>query len=191
MSVNNFATLLLIDVQQGLDDAWFGQRNNPQAEENIIRLLQHWRSQNWPVIHIQHASSNPQSPLHNSRPGYAHKPGCEPQAGEAHFVKSVNSAFIGTGLEQQLHNTGCKQLVVCGLTTEHCVSTSVRHAGNLGFTVVLAADATASFDSTDHNGKYFTAEQIHEISLATLNEEFCSIRSTDDLINSPQQTRNQ
>lgn len=191
MSVNIATTLLLIDVQQGLDDTWFGQRNNPQAEDNIIRLLQHWRSNNWPVIHIQHASSSPQSPLHNSKPGYALKPGCEPMADEMHFVKSVNSAFIGTGLEEQLHNTGSKQLVVCGLTTEHCVSTSVRHAGNLGFAVILAADATASFDSTDHNGEYFSAEQVYDISLATLNEEFCIIRSTHDLINPPQQTPNQ
>ena len=176
------ATLILIDVQQGLDDPWFGQRNNPHAEQNIARLLCHWRTESRPIVHIQHASVNPQSPLYPDRPGYQLKPGCEPIAGEAHRVKNVNSAFIGTELEKHLLDAGATSVVICGLTAEHCVSTSVRHACNLGLSVTLAADATASFDSTDHNGKDFTAEQVYDISLTTLNAEFCRILTTSDIL---------
>lgn len=175
-------TLLLIDVQQGLDDPWFGHRNNPAAEENILRLLTRWRQQQWPVVHVQHASINPLSPLHPEQPGYKLKDQTAPQADERCFVKQVNSAFIGTELEKHLNNTGTDTLVVCGLTAEHCVSTSVRHAGNLGFNVMLAADATASFDSTDHNGKHFPAQQVYDISLSTLNGEFCTVSATEEII---------
>jgi len=178
------ATLVLIDVQKGLDDPWFGQRNNLDAEKNIICLLTHWRSKRWPVVHVQHASVNPQSPLHRDLPGFSIKEECAPQSDEKHFVKQVNSAFIDTGLEKHLRDRGIEALVICGLTAEHCVSTSVRHAGNLGFRVTLASDATASFECTDHNGQHFTAVQIYDISLATLNEEFCCIRSTSDIVGS-------
>jgi len=183
-SIDKAATLILIDVQQGLDNPWFGQRNNPHAEDNIARLLNSWRTQQWPVAHVQHSSVNPQSPLYRDQPGYQLKQGCGPQEGEQHFVKQVNSAFVDTGLEQYLHSSDTKSLVICGLTAEHCVSTSVRHAANLGFDVVLAEDATASFDCTDHNGNYFGAEQVYSISLATLNEEFCTVRKTNAIIGS-------
>ncbi len=176
------ATLILIDVQKGLDDPWFGKRNNPDAEQNIVRLLTQWRAKLRPIIHLQHASVNPRSPLHPDRPGFQLKRGCEPLSGETQLVKNVNSAFIDTGLEQHLRDADATSVVVCGLTAEHCVSTSVRHASNLGFNVTLAADATASFDSTDHNGKYFTAEQVYDLSLATLNDEFCRIKSTSEIL---------
>ena len=115
--------------------------------------------------YTQHASVNPQSPLHPQRPGYKLKDQSALQADEPCFVKQVNSAFIETDLEKHLKSRGIDMLVICGLTAEHCVSTTVRHAGNLGFEVTLAADATASFDSTDHNGKHFSAQQVYDLSL--------------------------
>ncbi len=177
------ATLILIDVQQGLDNPWFGQRNNPDAEKNIAALLACWRSRGWLVVHVQHSSLNPKSPLHETQSGYRFKEEFAPWEGEMHFVKRVNSAFVNTGLGEFLQADDRKSLVFCGLTAEHCVSTSVRFAGNLGFDVTLASDATASFDCTDHNGKYFSADLVYHISLATLNEEFCSVASTADIIN--------
>lgn len=174
--------LLVIDVQQGLDDPYFGQRNNPEAEGNIARLLAAWRAQARPVIHIQHNSVNPNSPLRPGLPGNAIKDEARPLPGEPHFTKSANSAFIGTNLEEHLHAQGITALVVVGLTTEHCVSTSVRMAANLGFAVTLVSDATAAFGKVASNGVCYSADEIHNVNLASLEGEFCAVRSTDAVL---------
>jgi nicotinamidase-related amidase len=148
----------------------------------MARLLLAWRQTNRPVIHIQHLSTNPESPLRPGQPGCAFKPEAEPRAGERVFQKRVNSAFIGTGLESYLRDAGIDTLVMIGLTTDHCVSTSVRMAGNLGFRTYVVADATAAFACGDHEGRAFDADVVHAVSLATLHREFATVVRTDNLI---------
>ena len=174
--------MLVIDVQQGFDDPRWGRRNNPQAEENIARLISHWRSAGRPVIHVQHSSTDLDSPLRPEGPGFAFKDLAKPKQGEPVFQKNVNSAFIGTNLESYLHEKNIRYLVVVGLTTNHCVSTSVRMAGNLGFTTFVVSDATATFDRIDADGKVFTADQVHDVSLASLHDEFATVVKTEELL---------
>ncbi len=161
------AVLLIIDVQKGLDEPTWGNRNNPKAEENIVRLLTAWRQTNRPIFHVQHLSLSPNSPLRATHPGNAIKDAVKPQNGELLFQKHVNSAFIGTELEQQLRERGYDTLVIVGLTTPHCVSTTTRMAGNLGFRTFIVSDATAAFDIVGHDGRQYTAEEIHAVSLRT------------------------
>ena len=175
--------LLVIDVQKGFDDPSWGKRNNPHAESNIALLLSAWRRKQLPVIHIQHCSVQPDSPLRPNKPGNEFKEEALPIAGEERFTKTVNSAFIGTKLEQYLQDQRITDLVVVGLTTDHCVSTSTRMAGNLGFNVTLVSDATATFDRTGHDGVEYSAEDIHRIHLVSLNDEFCKVRSTEWVLN--------
>lgn len=179
--MNNTA-LLVIDVQKGLDNPALGERSNPQAEANIARLLAEWRQQNRPVIHVKHNSTNPNSKLRPELPGNAIKEEAKPLPDEPLFEKSVNSAFIGTHLEHYLREEEISDLVIVGLTAEHCVSTSVRMAANLGFDVTLVADATASHEKTGPDGTHFPADTIHTYSLATLEGEFCRVISTDELL---------
>jgi len=174
--------LIIIDVQKGFDEPAWGSRNNPQAEENILKLLQAWRRSERSIFHIQHMSTSLTSPLNPSRPGNAIKDAFLPLTGEPLIQKHVNSAFIGTDLEQRLREIGCKSLVIVGLTTPHCVSTTTRMAGNLGFETYLVADATTAFELTNHNGKTYSAEEIHAVTLATLNGEFATVMETDLLL---------
>ncbi|MBE9138569.1 cysteine hydrolase [Nodosilinea sp. LEGE 07088] len=174
--------LLIVDVQKGLDDPSLGRRNNPEAEANIALLLAAWRDRTWPIIHIRHCSVEPQSPLRPELPGNAYKDEVLPQPGEIEFTKTTNSAFIGTNLEGYLHEQGIGSLVVVGLTTDHCVSTTVRMAANLGFPVTLVADATATFERRGHDGTHYSADAMHDINLASLHHEFCTICSSQQVL---------
>ncbi len=176
-------TLLIIDVQKGFEDPCWGKRNNPDAESNIALLLSEWRRKGLPIIHIQHCSVEPNSPLRPDSPGNEFKEVALPINDEKIFTKTVNSAFIGTELEEYLRSHGINSLVVVGLTTDHCVSTTTRMAGNLGFEVTLVSDATATFDRLGHDGNEYLAEDIHRIHLASLNEEFCIVLSTAEVLN--------
>jgi nicotinamidase-related amidase len=182
---NTNPALILIDIQQGFDNIpyWGGERNNPNAEANARKLLDHWRANNLPLFHIQHCSTNPNSLLAESNPGNAHKEIVKPLPGEPVIKKSVNSSFIGTDLQQRLDAAKIDTVVIVGLTTEHCVSTTARMAGNFGYNTFVVADAVAAFSKTGINGEHYDAETIHLTALAMLNEEFATVLNTDDVIN--------
>ncbi len=173
--------LILVDIQQGLDDPWYGVRNNPDAERNAGRLLTLWREHGWPVVHIQHLSTNPESPLYPGKPGVPHKPEVTPLPGEPVMTKHVNSGFIGTNLEQWLRDHQIEDVVIAGLTTNHCVETTTRMAGNLGFNATLAHDACAAHDLAGLDGTHYTGEQVHAMSLANIASEFAEVRSTAEI----------
>jgi len=176
--------LILIDIQKGFDEEeyWGGNRNNKNAEENCSLILQKWREVNLPVFHIVHSSQNPISRLHESHPGFEIKDEVKPIKGEPVIKKDVNSAFIGTDLKERLDSQGINKLVIIGLTTNHCVSTTTRMAGNFGFDTLLISDATATFDRIGMNGERFDAEIIHQTTLANLNNEFAKVIDTEKLL---------
>jgi nicotinamidase-related amidase len=175
--------LILIDWQQGFDDLnYWGNRNNPDAEANGEKLLAHWRAKGWPVFHAKHNSTEPQSRLHPDHSGNAFKPGFEPRDGETVYGKNVNSALIGTELEADLRAQGISKLVLCGITTDHCVNTTTRMAANLGFEATIAADACATFDRGLPDGRTFPAELVHDVALSSLNDEFAAVKTVDEII---------
>jgi len=174
--------LLVIDVQQGMDNPRLGKRNNPNAEKKIADVIAAWRAAGKPVIHVQHDSVEPQSELRPDRPGNAVKPEAKPIEGEPIFRKNVNSAFIGTDLENYLRERGVENLVLVGLTTEHCISTTARMGANLGFGVTIVADATAAFEHKGYDGRQYTADEVHNVELANLNREFATIRESRDVV---------
>lgn len=182
---NTNPALILIDIQQGFDNIpyWGGERNNPDAETNARKLLDYWRANKLPLFHIQHCSANPNSMLAEGNPGNAHKEIVKPLPGEPVIKKSVNSSFIGTDLQQRLDAAGIDTVVIVGLTTEHCVSTTARMAGNLGYNTIVVADAVAAFAKTGINDEYYNAETIHLTALAQINEEFATVLNTAEVIN--------
>jgi nicotinamidase-related amidase len=176
------AALIIIDVQQAFNDPSWGQRNNPEAERNIAALLGGWRASGRPLFHIQHRSQRPGSLFNPDGPGFPVKPEARPLDGEPVLYKNVNSAFIGTDLEQRLRSAGIETVVVIGITTDHCVSTTTRMAGNFGFDTFIVSDATFTFERTGPDGRHYTAEQMHATALASLNGEFAAVVSTAEAI---------
>lgn len=188
MSISKFArpALILIDIQKAFDDLeyWGGQRNNLNAETNARELLNIWRENNLPVFHIKHCSSTPKSLLNETNKGNDFKDIVKPIEGETVIKKNVNSAFIGTNLKEQLDHQKITKVVIVGLTTDHCVSKTTRMAGNLGFDTFVVSDGTATFNRKGLDGQNFSAEFIHETALASLNEEFATVVTTDFIRNS-------
>jgi nicotinamidase-related amidase len=176
------SALLVIDVQRGLDDPKYGRRSNPDAEANVARLLAAWRRAGWPVAHVRHLSTSADSPLRPGGPGCEIKPEAAPLAGEPLFDKRVNGAFLGTGLEAYLRERGIGSLVVVGLTADHCVSSTARLAGDLGFDTYVVADATAAFEMAAWDGRRFSAEDVHAVALVNLQDEFATIVTTGQVL---------
>lgn len=174
--------LLIVDVQKAFENEKWGERNNPQAEANIRKLVDASRANGDHVIFIQHCSDDPASVFYHGQQGYEIKDIVKPEPGETIFTKKVNSAFIGTNLETYLHEHALTEVVITGLTTPHCVSTTTRMSGNLGFQTYLISDATAAYGLTDQTGRYYDPEQVHALTLATLHEEFATVLMTEELL---------
>lgn len=182
MPLPHATALIVIDVQEGFDHPQWGRRNNPDAEANVARLLAAWRASERPILHIQHLSTEPGSPLQPGLPGVEIKEAVKPLWHEPVITKRVNSAFIGTDLEARLRQRNVKTVVICGLTTNHCVETTTRMSGNLGFATHLVSDACATFDRVGPDGVTYSAEQLHAVTMANLHGEFATIRATDEIL---------
>jgi nicotinamidase-related amidase len=176
------AALIVIDLQKAIDHPSWGERNNPEAEKNVAALLAAWRRTRRPVYHIRHDSREPASHYRPGQPGNDFKPEAQPVAGEIVLVKRTNSAFIGTDLESRLRAADHTVLVVTGVITNNSVEATVRMAGNLGFQTLLVEDAAFTFGRKDWNGRWRSADEVHAMSLANLDGEYCSVMRTGDIL---------
>jgi len=176
--------LIVIDVQRAFDEweAAGKRRNNPHALARIVELLAAFRASGTPIFHIRHEGVRPNSSFAPGGTGYPVKDEAREMEGEAVIVKRVNSAFIGTDLEARLRAAGIETLMICGATTNHCVETTTRMAGNLRFDARLVRDATWTFDRVGPDGDAHSAEDIHAMTLANLNGEFARIMSASEAI---------
>lgn len=175
--------LVLIDLQKAIDDPSWGVRDhNLHAEANAFRLLSAWRARGWPVFHIRHDSRFPASTYRSGQPGNDFKPLTSPISGESIVSKQTCSAFVGTGLEQLLREKGCEALAICGVITNNSVEATVRNAGDLGFDVSLVEDACFTFGRADWNGAWRSSAEVHALSLANLQGEYCQVTTTDRIL---------
>lgn len=174
--------LIMIDVQKAFEDKKWGERNNPDAEKNMKIVLDKCREYQWEIIHIQHISDDPESVFYEKGEGFPIKQIVTPLQQEKVITKRVNSAFIGTDLDEYLQTCQIETTAIVGLTTPHCVSTTTRASGNLGYKTYLLSDATAAFGMKDHYGEFIDADIIHHLSLATIHDEFANVLTTREFI---------
>ena len=104
--ISKNSALVLVDVQKAfLEKDYLGiKRNNHDAEFICGNILKEWRKLKLPIIHVRHSSTNPESKLHKSKPGFEFNDNVKPLNDEIVLIKEVNSAFIGTKLEEILIN---------------------------------------------------------------------------------------
>jgi nicotinamidase-related amidase len=176
------AVLLPIDMQRGFDQTSWPKRWNKNVDENGLRILAAWRKAKRPIIHVQHNSVIKGSTLNPDNIGNHFRPGFEPQKGEGHITKSVNSAFIGTELDLQLRRLGAKSIVTFGISTDMCVSTTIRTGANMGWPMILVEDACDCFEQKSSTGELISANAMHEAHVATLRVEFCQVVTTPEVL---------
>ncbi|WP_433351469.1 cysteine hydrolase family protein [Microtetraspora malaysiensis] len=186
--IDTNAALIVVDVQKGFEDAFWGRRDNPDAEKNIAALIRAWRAAERPVVLVQHATQRPGAPLAADTPGHAFKDvvieamdGAEP---DLLVTKTVNSAFYGTpDLLGWLRGRGIGQIVIAGIQTNMCNETTARMGGNLGFDVLFPIDAMHTFDAVGPDGEVVTAEEITRATAASLHHgRFATVLRTSELI---------
>lgn len=98
-------------------------------------------------------------------------PELAPQPGEIVLTKTTDSALTGTNLRLILHNMGIRNVVLTGIFTDQCVSSTVRSLADESFNVVLVEDACAA--GTD---------ELHRQELEILNMIYCQVVSSDELL---------
>jgi nicotinamidase-related amidase len=176
------AVLLPIDMQRAFDDPPWPGRWNGMVDDNGLALIERWREAGRPIIHVRHDSVVEGSSLAPGNDGNRFRPGFEPKAGEPVVSKSVNSAFIGTDLDLRLRRLGARHVVAFGISTDMCVSTTVRTGSNMGWDMLLTDDACDCFELPDGKGGKISAEAVQAAHVATLAFEFCRVLSTSELL---------
>jgi nicotinamidase-related amidase len=176
------AILLPIDMQQAFDTAPWPRRWNRDVDANGLALIDVWRAAGRPIIHVRHDSVQYGSTLAPGTPGNAFRACFGPKGDEPLVSKSVNSAFIGTDLDLRLRRLGARHVVTFGISTDMCVSTTVRTGANMGWDMILVPDACDCFDLPDGGGGVIPAEQIHAAHVATLGFEFARLMRVMELV---------
>lgn len=159
--------LLLIDLQQGLVEspADWGPRSTPKLEENVAYLLKTWRSRSWPILHVYHDDlEEPDNPMQAAFPEtFKPHPCAAPLPSEPQFVKHQASGFVGTKLNEELQSLekdGKRKIVLIGMDGSQCVNNTVRNASDLGYKLVVAADACACYGTENwRTGEQMGAEE--------------------------------
>ncbi|SUB01302.1 Isochorismatase family protein yecD [Pannonibacter phragmitetus] len=184
LPLNERTVLLPVDMQAAFDGAPWPPRWNADIDRNGLALLGLWRRLGLPIIHVRHDSAEPGSTLRPGLPGNQFRPGFAPKDGEQLVVKSVNSAFIGTDLDLRLRRLGAEDVVVFGISTDMCVSTTIRTGANFGWRMTLVEDACDCFDLPGGDGTVIPARTVHDVHRATLGFEFCKVVKTAELVGS-------
>ena|SRR5688572_16443491 len=182
MTLSPKTGLLIIDVQKAIDHPSWGRRNNPDAEDNIARLLFAWRESGRPLIHVRHVSREPHSTYRPGQVGVEFKDEVKPHDGEFVVTKHTNSAFIDTELADVLRREEILALVICGVITNNSVESTARMAGSLGYETYVVSDATATFGKADFAGRPRAADEVHAMSLANLHGEYATVLSTAEVL---------
>lgn len=109
--------------------------------------------------------------LPKDRPDSQMVPELEPVGDEITVLKTTDSALTGTNLRLILHNMGIRDVVVAGIFTDQCVSSTVRSLADESFGVVVVEDACAA-----------ATDALHQNELEIINMIYCHVVSSDELL---------
>ncbi|MFY8157971.1 MAG: cysteine hydrolase family protein, partial [Ilumatobacteraceae bacterium] len=106
----------------------------------------------------------------------------KPLPGEHVLRKTTIGAFASTNIDSLLRALGCEQLYLTGVSTNMCVETTTRMAGNLGFDTYLVPDCCSTSNRIGWDGADYDPELVHDMTVANLHGEFCTAITPGDAL---------
>lgn len=154
--------LLVIDIQDFYYPGGLMPLSSPEpAGAAAAQLLAAARARGVMVVHVGH----------NASAGRGFHADVAPLEGEAVVMKDEVNAFLGTDLQARLQAAGIKRVVVCGMQTHMCVEGAARAASDLGYELVVVADACATRD-LKWRDTVVPAAMVHAATLATIERYY-------------------
>jgi nicotinamidase-related amidase len=160
--------LVIIDVQEFYFPGGRMPLDKPEAAAaNISLVLEAFREQEMPVIHIRH----------NFEPGGDIHEMVEPKEGEPIISKDSPNAFVDTNLKEFLDRNKINELIICGMQTHMCVEGTVRAASDYGYECIVLSDACAT-RSVVYGNNHVGWKEVHYSALATLHDVYAIVVDT-------------
>lgn len=176
--------LILIDIQNDyFDKGTMSLVGSDKAGNNANLILESFRTDSLPIIHIQHIATSPAATffLPNTKGAEIHD--CVyPLGKEKIIIKHYPNSFRETELLDYLRTKNITDLVICGMMTHMCIDATVRAAKDYGFRITLIGDACATKD-LEINGQIVKAEEVQKSFLAALNYFYATVKTTGDYLN--------
>ncbi|WP_223608023.1 cysteine hydrolase family protein [Chryseobacterium sp. OSA05B] len=162
--------LLIIDIQNDYFPAGKMElAGAAPAANNAKKILDYFRKNNLPVIHIKHIATNDGAGFFlPDTSGAEINSLVSPKSNEKIIIKHFPNSFRETGLSEYLEKSGIKNLVITGMMTDVCVDSTVRAAFDFGLKNTVIGDATATRDR-ELNGEVIKAPEVQKSFLAGMS----------------------
>ncbi|OCG05963.1 cysteine hydrolase family protein [Gilliamella apis] len=176
--------LMIIDVQNDyFADGKYPLNNTVQILKNTLKLQEHFRQKQLPIIYIQHINQDDNAVffVKNSYGCQLH-PKLLPIQEYNEFVieKAYPNSFYQTQLQQKLKQAEITQLVICGMMSHMCVDSTTRCAYELNYQPILIHDACTTRD-LEFNGNIISSSDVHNSFMSALMR-FATVMNIESFI---------
>ena len=175
--------LIIIDIQNDyFEGGTMTLVDSDKASINARKVLDKFRSDSLPVIHIQHIATRPTATFFLPQSVGAEIHECvKPLENEKVIIKHYPNSFRETELQNYLQSLNVTDLVICGMMTHICVDSTTRAAKDFGYTCTIIGDACATKD-LEINSEIVKASEVQKSFLAALNYFYASVITTSQFL---------
>lgn len=181
--------LLVIDFQNEYFSGKMPIPDGTKALDNARRLVERADAEGTTVYHVQHVTLAGSPVFAEDSEASAFHRDSQPAANHVILRKSSVSVFPTTDIDQRLKRSGVDTLIITGLMTHACVAGAARDAVPLGYTVIVAEDACATRDLDTGNDQTIAHDTLHRAALASIDDTFGDILTTEQILNLPRVAR--
>lgn len=177
--------LLVIDFQNEYFTGKMPIPDGKTALANTRKLITFADAHKMPVFHVQHIAPAGSAVFALDGQTVKFHPDMQPRKQDTVLQKTTVSVFGSTDLDKRLKSAGIENLIISGLMTHACVAGAARDAAPLGYTVLVASDASATREITRFNGKTVDKDALHNAALAEVEDTFGDVMTTAQITQLP------